>query len=375
MKFVIAPDKFKDSLTGHEFCEAAESGIQKVFPDAVILKRPLADGGDGTIEVIRRYLDVAEISVEVNDPLFRKMEARYLFSEKEKMAFIEMSEASGYKLLVKEELNCVYTTSLGTGELIVDALNKGAKELILGIGGSATNDGGMGLASALGYKFLDGNGNTLIPIGENLHKVKRIEGNNLHKRLDRVTINVACDVNNPFYGKNGAAYIYASQKGASKTEVRLLDDGLMNFAEIIKRKFGIDLQNLPGSGAAGGVGGGARAFLGATLSPGIDLIKKMVDFDHSIKGADWIITGEGCLDAQTLSGKTMTGIITSAQKHHIPVAALCGSVHITPEQQKSFGLSYTTSVLRTIGTLEDAMANSYENVEAAAYNFAKVISR
>ncbi|AZQ57425.1 glycerate kinase [Maribacter sp. MJ134] len=373
MKFVIAPDKYKGSLTGLEFCEAVSQGLRKVFPTALIKHKPLADGGDGTLAIVRYYLKADTIKVSVNDPLFRKIEVGYLLSQDKKTAFIEMSEASGYKLLHKNELNCMSTTSLGTGELIVNALNKGVQEIILGIGGSATTDGGMGIAVALGYEFLDRNDTVLSPIGGNLLKVSRIQKKGRHPRLSEVTIKVACDVTNPFFGKNGAAYVYGPQKGANKEEVEVLDKGLQNFAKIIAQEFGTDIQKVSGSGAAGGVGGGAVVFLNATLIPGIDLMKEIAGFDEAITNADWIVTGEGRLDSQTLSGKTIAGVLESARKQKIPVAALCGAVTLPPEQQEETGLTYVCAILRDISNLEQAVSQSKENLVAAAYNFAKLI--
>ena len=373
MKFVIAPDKFKGSLTGFEFCDAVAEGLQMVFKDAEIINKPLADGGDGTMEVAKYYINGEKITITLSDPLFRPINASYLYSEETKIAYIEMAEASGLKLLGDDERNCMVTTTSGTGELIYDALEKGAKEIILGIGGSATNDGGMGMANALGYQFLDEHGKELVPIGQNLSKVKSIDDSNKHVRLKEVKIKVACDVTNPFYGLNGAAYIYAAQKGASENEIIVLNNGLHNLAEVIKSNYNIDLQKINGAGAAGGVGGGALTFLDGELISGINLIKELADFDATIDGADWIITGEGQLDEQTLSGKTIDGVITSAKIKNIPVAALCGSVSISVNQQNKFGLTYVSSIVRGISTLQEAMNNSHENLVNATYNFASLL--
>jgi glycerate kinase len=373
MKFVLAPDKYKGSLTGLEFCNAVEKGIKQVFPKVNIIKLPLADGGDGTIDVVRNYLNADLVALQVLDPLFRQIQSSYLLSSDKKIAFIEMSEASGYKLLQKSELNCMHTTTIGTGELIVDALNKGVKEIIIGIGGSATNDGGIGVASALGYEFLDSDGNILKPIGSNLDSVATIRKASIHKRLESVKVNVACDVINPFYGPNGAAHVYGPQKGVNSTEVKLLDAGLKNLAKVIKSDLEIDVQNIEGSGAAGGLGGGAVAFLNAKLKSGIELIKEIADFDNAIKDADWIITGEGRLDLQTLSGKTIAGVLTSAKRKGIPVAALCGSVELSPKEQEMTGLSYIAAVSNETESLEVAMKNSYENLVIATNKFCKTL--
>ncbi|CAM3538736.1 glycerate kinase [Zobellia roscoffensis] len=373
MKFIIAPDKFKGSLTGFEFCDAVEEGLQHVFNDAEIIKMPLADGGDGTIDVVKHYIHGEKITIAVNDPLFRPISASYLYAVKNHIAYIEMAEASGLKLLDDLDRNCMNTTTFGTGELIADALERGAKEIILGIGGSATNDGGMGMANALGYRFIGDFSKELEPIGSSLNKVKNIDASKVHPLLANAKFKIACDVSNPFYGKNGAAKIYGAQKGASAEEIEILDKGLKNFAKVALDTYDIGLQKIKGSGAAGGIGGGAIIFLRGELTSGIDLIKELAHFNEVIADADWIITGEGQLDEQTLSGKTINGVVISAKKHKVPVAALCGSVSISVEQQEKFGLMYVNSIVRGISTLPQAMASSYTNLVNASYNFARLI--
>lgn len=375
MKFVIAPDKFKGSLTGFEYCDAVTAGLRMVFPDAEIIKKPLADGGDGTIDVVKHYTKGERIDTAAHDPLFRTIDTAYILSKTTGIAFIEMAEISGLKLLETKELNCMNTTSLGLGELIVDAIEKGAEEIILGIGGSATNDGGMGMAQALGFRFLDGHGQQVKPIGRNLIEVKKIDSSNVHPKLGKLRVKVACDVSNPLYGPNGAAHIYGAQKGASKEELDLLDKGLEHYAKVIQGKFDVDVQKIKGAGAAGGMGAGTSVFLNAELVSGIDLIKEVAEFDSSLDNADWIITGEGQLDLQTLSGKTISGVLASAKKKNVPVAALCGSITISAKEQEIFGLDYATSILKGVTTLEDAMASSYDNLSCAAYNFAKLLKR
>jgi len=244
MKIVLAPDKFKDSLTGVEFCNAVEDGLRLILPQAELLKLPLADGGDGTIEILDYHLKGKRITLKVNDPLFRKIEASYLYIESSKTAFVEMAEASGMRLLTNDEQNCFITTTFGTGEIIQHAIKKGAKTIVLGIGGSATNDCGIGMANSLGYKFIDKNGNKLIPIGKNLLNIDKIDSSNVNKDLKKVTFKVACDVTNPLYGNEGAAYVYASQKGASPEEISLLNEGLENFASVILKYYNIDVQKI-----------------------------------------------------------------------------------------------------------------------------------
>ncbi|MDO6818527.1 glycerate kinase [Zobellia sp. 1_MG-2023] len=373
MKFIIAPDKFKGSLNGFEFCDAVEEGLKKVFNDAEILKMPLADGGDGTIDVVKHYIQGEKVAITVNDPLFRPINASYLYAAETHIAYIEMAEASGLKLLEDADRNCMHTSTFGTGELIADALERGAKEIILGIGGSATNDGGMGMANALGYRFLGDFSKELEPIGSSLNRVKSIDASQVHPLLANAKFKIACDVSNPFYGENGAAKIYGAQKGASAEEIEILDKGLKSFAKVALDTYDTNLQKIKGSGAAGGIGGGAILFLRGELTSGIDLVKELAHFDDAIADADWIISGEGQLDEQTLSGKTINGVVNSAQKNNIPVAALCGSVSISIEQQEKFGLAYVNSIVRGISTLPQAMASSYSNLVNASYNFAKLI--
>ena len=373
MKIVLAPDKFKGSLTGLQFCAAVEEGIREVLPNTEIIKMPLADGGDGTIDVLEYHLKGKRVLVKVNDPLFRQIEASYLNMESIKTSFIEMAEASGMYLLKKEEQNCFNTTTLGTGELILDAINRGAKTIILGIGGSATNDCGMGMAVALGYKFEDKNGKELKPIGENLSKIKMINNHHVIDTLKSIDFKIACDVTNPLYGEHGAAFVYGSQKGASEDEIKALDKGLKNMSKLFKRQFLMDVQKIKGAGAAGGMGAGTLVFLNAELKSGIDLVKDLVDFDSKIKGANWMITGEGKLDSQTLSGKTISGVLSSAKRQNIPVAALCGTVSLSREEAEKFGISYTDAIMETANSLEDAMDNGYQYIKQMASKLAKEI--
>lgn len=375
MKIVLAPDKFKGSLTGMQFCTVVEQGIKEVLPKAEIIKLPIADGGDGTIDVLEYHLRGTRINVKVNDPLFRKIESSYLYMDSIKTAFIEMAGASGMALLKQEEQNCFYTTSLGTGEVIKDAIEKGAKAIILGIGGSATNDCGIGMATALGYKFEDEHGKELVPIGKNLSRIRVINSSYVISSLKLIDFKVACDVTNPLYGENGAAFVYGPQKGASPAEIKVLDQGLKNMSNLFKKQFNIDVQNIKGAGAAGGMGAGALVFLNANLLPGIDLVKESVDFDTKIKDADWIITGEGKLDSQTLSGKTIQGVLVSAKKQKIPVAAFCGSISLSKEDTNHLGISYTDSVMNSANSFKDAMQNSNKYLSEISVNFTKQLKR
>ncbi|TXG36839.1 glycerate kinase [Seonamhaeicola maritimus] len=375
MKIVLAPDKFKNSLTGLEFCNAIEEGVLGVLQDVEIIKLPLADGGDGTIEVVNYYLKGREIEVVVNNPFFQPIEATYLFSQTTKTAFIEMAEASGVKLLKPEQFDCKNATTLGTGEMIVDAIEKGVSKIILGIGGSATNDCGLGMATALGYRFLSKNGEEVKPIGANLSKIVSIDVTGVHPKLREVSFSVACDVTNPLYSENGAAYVYASQKGATMEDIEMLDKGLRSFSKLLDDVFHGESQAIVGAGAAGGMGIASKVFLNADLSPGIELIKSLAQFETKITGVDWIITGEGKLDSQTLSGKTIQGVIDSAKAKQIKVAAFCGAIELSKEEMAKMGISYSDSVIEKAESLEDAMGNGYYYVKTMAENFAKSLKK
>ncbi|MDC1226493.1 glycerate kinase [Algibacter sp.] len=371
MKIILAPDKFKNSLTGLEFCDAVEEGIHAISSNVEIVKLPLADGGDGTIEVVNFYLKGEVIYAEVNNPFFKPVMASYLYSDSTKTAFIEMAEASGVKLLIPKQFDCKNATTLGTGEMIVDAIDKGAKEIILGIGGSATNDCGIGMATALGYRFLDKNNREVKPIGANLSSITAIDVTNVHSRLNEVNFKIACDVTNPLFGEHGAAYVYAAQKGATSVDIMMLNKGLEDFSKILDAVFNVDVESIKGGGAAGGMGVASKVFLNGTLEPGIQLIKNLAQFDSKIKNAHWIITGEGKLDTQTMSGKTIQGVLASAKEKHINVAAFCGAIDLEGKNPKDFGIQYADAVMNYAKGLEDAMKNSSDYVKEMAVLFAR----
>lgn len=371
-KIIIAPDKFKGSLTGLQFCDAIERGIRKHVPDVEMEKLPLADGGDGTVEVLKYYLDGEMISLNVSDPLGRAVKASYLFSEVKKTAFIEMAEASGIRLLNDKEANPLKTSTYGTGELIKDALEKGVEHIILGIGGSATNDAGMGMARALGYRFFDKDNKELLGIGKDLQKIENIDVSGVHPKIKEVNFELACDVDNPLYGPNGAAYVYSPQKGASSKMVIELDNGLIVFNEVVKSQFQLDLQNIKGAGAAGGLGAGCILFLGAHLNSGIELIKKEAGFDQKIKNADWIITGEGKLDSQTFSGKVIRGVLDSLEGQKL--ALFCALVDLSEEEKNDMQVDYVSETSVYAKDLQDSMQNAGKYLEMAAEEFASKLS-
>lgn len=368
-KIIIAPDKFKGALSGLQFCDIVEEAIKKHIESVEIKKLPLADGGDGTVEVLEYYMGGERVYIDVQDPLSRIIQASYLYSEEKKMAFIEMADASGIRLLKNEELNPLKTSTFGTGELIKRAMEKGAQHIILGIGGSATNDAGMGMARALGYRFYDLNQEELLGKGEDLNRLMHIDATSVSPAIKNIKFHVACDVNNPIFGKNGAAYIYAPQKGADSEMVATLDRGLQNFSSIVKNQFGLDLQDITGAGAAGGLGAGAVLFLGAQLKSGIQLIKEVVNFDEQIKGFDWIISGEGRLDEQTFSGKVIKGVIDSKTTQKL--AVFCGFSELSEQDLEKYGVDYLAEVRNYAKNIDDSIKNSAKYLARAAEVFAQ----
>lgn len=365
MKILIAPDKFKGSLNAKDLCNAIAEGILVNYPDAEIIKFPLADGGEGSVDIIAQHLNLKTISLQVCDPLFRKITASYKI--KETTAYIEMAAASGFDLLTEEERNPMFTTTYGTGEMIQDAINRGVKQVYLFIGGSATCDAGMGMAQALGYQFLDKNGENMSGIGENLAKIATIltPKNSNYTNLKCITL---CDVKNPLAGENGAAFVFGPQKGASAQEVKLLDAGLKNFAAKAKEYLNKKILETPGSGAAGGLGGGSIAFLNAKLQSGIDSIFEIVQFEKQLKDVDLIITGEGKLDKQTLEGKVVSGVSAFAKKNNIPLYIVCGDVDLGTHELEKLGVKKIASVMQIAKNKQDAFENTAALVKKIAEN-------
>ncbi len=324
-KIVIAPDSFKGTMSSIEVCNLVEAGIKNVRQDLEIVKVPIADGGEGTVDSFLTAAGGSKVKVKVKDPLFREIDSFYGILPDQKTAVIEMAAASGLPLVENEKDPCL-TSTYGTGQLMIDAMNRGCNKLIIGIGGSATNDGGIGMAAALGVNFLNCQGESISLNGKGLESLARIDLSNKDKRVDNCEILVACDVNNPLYGQNGAAYVFAPQKGADEAMVRYLDQNLRHYAEILQRDLGIVAQDIPGSGAAGGLGAGLEAFTPAKLKPGIEIILDCVGFDQLISDAALIITGEGKIDGQSLRGKVPVGIGARAKQYHIPVIAIVGDI-------------------------------------------------
>jgi glycerate kinase len=327
MKIILAIDSFKGCLSSAEAEQAAFDGIKQIAPDADIISVPISDGGEGMLEAIMAADNsIEKKTIRVHDPLMRSISANYGVSYSKRTAIIEMASTSGLNLITSSERDPMKTTTYGLGEMIRDAIESNLKHLIIGIGGSATNDAGVGMLSALGYKLLDRNGVPCGISGGNLLDIQQIDDNSAFKIADDIDITVANDVNNPLYGKNGAAYIFAPQKGASPTMVKELDNGLKHFSNIVTAATKIDYSLFPGAGAAGGVGFALKSFLHAKFISGIDLLLEFIEFEKLLSDADLVITGEGCIDAQTLSGKVPFGILKKALTKRVPVIAIAGKV-------------------------------------------------
>lgn len=363
-KIVIAPDSFKGCLSAAEVAESCKAGVLRVFPEAETVLMPMADGGEGTVEALAPFIKGEYVDCKVSDPLGRIVEARYLLSQNKHMAVIETASAAGLTLLDDCERNPWITTTYGLGEMIKDALDKGCSTICVGLGGSATNDGGSGMLSALGCRFLDSDGNELEGKGMNLHKIESIDVDSLDKRLITTRFVVACDVDNPFYGENGAAAVFAPQKGAAPEIVAALDSGMRHFACVVNNATGNDISMLRGSGAAGGLGGAFASFFNSELVPGIDMVLEASGFDEKIKGADLVLTGEGSIDAQSLMGKVLSGVFRRSAKSGVPVVAIAGRVSDV-EELNDAGICAVFSIQPGAISISDAMngENARRNIE------------
>jgi glycerate 2-kinase len=355
MKVLIAIDSFKGSLSSSELADIIEDGLHQVSNKLLAKKVPVADGGEGTIDALLNNLGGKKIEVKVKGPLFEDIIAKYAILDGN-TAVIEMAEAAGLTLLPDRLRNPMKTTTYGVGQLLSEAIGRGCRDFIISLGGSATNDAGIGMLNALGYKFFDKTDNELAPIGASLIKITRIDSSKALQTLSNCHFTVACDVDNPFYGPKGAAHTFAGQKGAAKEEVLILDRGLKNFSELIIRERNTDISLPNGAGAAGGLGGGLKAFLNAELKPGIEVIFDKIHLEEKIKWADIIITGEGRLDHQTTMGKVPAGVAALAQKHKKPLIALAGSVTDDAIALHNLGVTSMFSIMDRPMTLDEAMA-------------------
>ncbi|WP_461536337.1 glycerate kinase [Spongorhabdus nitratireducens] len=373
MQIVIVPDSFKESLTAAEVADAIETGFKQVFPDTNYIKIPVADGGEGTLQSLVDATNGSLIEKTVTGPLGQPVQASFGVLGDGKTAVIEMAQASGLELLSPEKRNPLITTTYGTGELIRHALDQGINKLIIGLGGSATNDGGAGILQALGARLLDSEGLELPYGGSALSRLATIDISNLDQRLESVESVAACDVDNPLTGPNGASAIFGPQKGADTAMVQKLDNSLSHFAEITKQQLGFDINSIPGAGAAGGTGAALAGFINAKLQPGIDIVMDAVDLKNQIKGASLVITGEGRIDGQTAQGKTPIGVARIAKTQNIPVIALAGSVGKGVEAVYTQGIDAVFPVIHGAVELPEAFEMAAENLERAARNLAAVL--
>lgn len=372
MRVVIAPDKFKGSLSALEVCLAIENGIKKFDSAIETIKHPLADGGEGTLDILQNYFELKTVSLLVKDPLFRDITATYMVSED--TAYIEMSNASGLQLLKEKDKNCCNTTTFGTGQFILAAIQKGFKNIVLFIGGSATNDAGIGMAAALGYEFYNADNESIEPIGKSLLSIHKIENDKLSFTLSDINFTVVCDVKNPLYGRNGAAYVYGGQKGASSEEIETLDLGLQNFSKQVSKYLHKEVATIPGAGAAGGLGAGAVCFLNATIKSGIDFVMEQTGFDALLKDhVDLIITGEGSVDKQTIEGKVIKGISERAIQNNIPFSIISGVVKDEKLIRENLNPKSINSIMELGVTIEDAIQNAASHITDITYKLMKEV--
>lgn len=371
MNYLLVPDKFKGSLTSQQVINALSKGILKADPEANLLSALVSDGGDGFLESIAQYTSSKNVSCNAEGPLGEEIQATYLYNLSTKSAYIEMAQTAGLELLAKSERNPMYTSTYGTGLQIKHALDFGAQNIYVGLGGSATNDGGIGIAAALGYQFLDSEQKLLRPVGENLSKISTIlkpKDDDLYSKAAIYAIN---DVNNPLFGPQGASYVYAAQKGASNEEQDLLDLGLQHLDSMVKKQLNLANADIPGAGAAGGTAYGLKTFLGAQFIGGTDFILRIAGVQELLRDqpVDYIITGEGKIDDQTLSGKLIHGILELGKAQKIPVIAVCGALDVDMDSLTREGLSAVVEVRDRLQSLEYNMENAASLVEQAVYNY------
>ena len=368
MKVVIAMDSFKGSLSSIEAGMAAKDGVLKAKPDTEVIVKPLADGGEGTVDALIEGLDGEQIDITVTGPMGAAVSCYYGLLRKTNTAVIEMASAAGITLVPCEKKNPLLATTYGVGEIIRDAMERGCRDFIIGIGGSATNDGGIGMLKALGYNFSDESGKDVGEGGQALAKIASIDTQNRHPLISECKFRIACDVNNPLCGENGATYIYGPQKGVTDDLKKELDAGMANFAKITAASLGKDNSNTPGTGAAGGLGFAFLSYIGAELIPGIELILDAVDLDNDLKDADVVITGEGRLDHQTAMGKAPVGVARLAKKYEAKVVAFAGAVTEGAAACNDAGIDAYFPIVRGVTTLEDAMKkeNAQKNMTETA---------
>ncbi|WP_338557784.1 glycerate kinase [Erwinia sp. E_sp_B04_7] len=374
MKIVIAPDSYKESLSAQQVATQIELGFREIFPDAHYVKLPVADGGEGTVEAMVAATDGKIVRLDVTGPLGDTVNAFYGLSGDESCAYIEMAAASGLELVPAAQRDPLITTSYGTGELIRNALDKGVEHFIIGIGGSATNDGGSGMVQALGAQLLNKEGRQIGYGGGQLPELASIDMSQFDPRIKHCRFEVACDVTNPLLGEEGASAVFGPQKGATAELVKQLDNALAHYAEVIRRDLDIDVLSIAGGGAAGGMGVALHAFCQAELRRGIEIVTEALGLDELVKDATLVITGEGRIDSQTIHGKVPIGVAKVAKRYNKPVIGIAGSLTKDVGVVHQHGLDAVFSVLYTICTLEEALDNAAENVRLSARNIAATLA-
>ncbi|AZV57685.1 glycerate kinase [Clostridium sp. AWRP] len=371
---LLAPDSFKESMTAKEACEAMEKGIKKVNKNIKCIQVPMADGGEGTMQSLVDATGGDIYKLKVIGPLGDEVEAEYGILGDGETGIIEMASASGIGLVPKEKRNPLITTTYGTGQLIRECLNHNIKKLLVGIGGSSTNDGGVGAIQALGGKFINRDGKEIRFGGGELGKIEKIDLTNFDVRLKDVKLEVACDVTNPLCGKEGASNVFGPQKGATPEMIKVLDNNLKHYAKIIKEQINVDVLNIPGAGAAGGLGAGLMVFLKGELKNGIDIVIEYSKLEEKIKQADVVFTGEGSIDFQTQYGKTPIGVAMIAKKYNKPVVALAGSVENGIDVLYEKGIDSIFSIVRGVTTLDCALKKGSENIEKTVENIVRLMN-
>lgn len=366
-KIVVAPDKFKGSLEAEQVGLAIKQGILAADSTVDVVCLPMADGGEGTVDAMVNALQGEVVETKVNDPFFRPINCYYGISADRQTAFIEMAKASGILLLAPNEYDTKNATTYGTGELIAHALSRSVKQIYLGIGGSATTDAGIGMLSALGFEFFDQQDNLVEPIGNNLSEIASFSDRKKLSGLDSVDIVLMTDVSNPFYGKQGAAHVFARQKGASPEQITKLDAGLRNFAQLVLKQTGKNINAVAGSGAGGGIAGGAVAGIDATIRSGAEVIMDLVGLKQAIAGAALVVTGEGKVDVQTLSGKVVKGVVDATRESDAKVAIFCGINELSEDQMHSLGGDYIDSIMAHAADINQAMENSSSYLTKMAF--------
>ena len=372
MKIVIAPDSFKESVSAERAAWAIARGFHEVYPDAECVCLPIADGGEGTVDALVAATGGRKVTVSATGPLGERVAAFYGISGDGKTAVIEMAAASGLMLTPAARRNPLLATSYGTGELMLAALERGVKAVILGIGGSATNDGGAGMMQALGVKLLDKARRPLPAGGAALAQLAHLDLDGLDARWQRVSVTAACDVDNPLCGEKGASAVFGPQKGATPEMVAQLDAALYHYGELLERETGRAVLTQPGAGAAGGMGAALLGMLNARLRPGIEIVTETLRLDEAVRDADLVITGEGRLDSQSIHGKTPIGVARVAKRHGVPVIAIAGSLTSDYQVVHQHGIDAAFSVLDGIVTLEEALAGADRNLQVTARNVAAV---